>query len=194
MSDKRKSEREALAEAVEFLADLLAGDEGRDTLAERAGWAGFPPALLTRLANLFRRPDPPRLSPAGESHLVASGEPARLGELLQAIETYFLRQIGPLPKGEESPEEIQLLADELAACSPEEARILIAKGRDYGRWEICVRLCEQSEAAAAESAEQAKELAGLALEVAGRVENEDSTWRGRLRALALAHVGGAEVS
>jgi hypothetical protein len=190
MSGKRKSEREALAEAVEFLADLLAGDERGETLAERAGRAGFPPALLTRLANLFRRPDRPRLPSAAESLLLGPGEQARLGELLQAVEIFFLRQIGPRSGEEESPEEeIHALADELAACPPEEARILIAKGRDYGRWEICLRLCEQSEAAAAENPERAKELAHLALEVAGRVENEDPSWRGKLRALALAHGG-----
>lgn len=189
MKEKSKSEREALAEAVRFLSGLLEG-EGEEPLAERAGRAGFPPALLTRLTALFRRPDRPRL-PASASLLVP-GEAARLGELLRAVEAVFLHQLAPGPEKGEGPEEIQALVDELVACRPEEARILIAKGRDYGRWEICLRLCEESDEAVAESSERAARLARLALAVAGRVEKEDPAFRGKLSALARAHLDSAE--
>lgn len=73
---------------------------------------------------------------------------------------------------------------------PAERRGLIAGTRAYQEWAFCVRLCEESERAAAGDAAQALELAELALTVADGTD-EDEAWRSRLHGWALLFVANA---
>jgi tetratricopeptide (TPR) repeat protein len=189
---RRKNDREALGEALHFLADLWARGDG-EAFPYLAAREGMPPPLLRRLLSHFRQTERSRLSRERQDSL-GFAEADRLDDLLRSTRHFFFRQVirGRAEESEKGRPPVGALAAELAACGPAEARILVARGRYYGCWEVAKQLCAASETTAADCAERALEWARLALSVAQRVEKEDPAWQGRLRAFALAHVANAE--
>src|SRR5215213_166409 len=71
----------------------------------------------------------------------------------------------------------------LKRCRARRRQILVRESRAFHSWLLCVRLCDESLAAAANDAQEALEWASLACEVARSVPGSDA-WRSRLRGFA----------
>lgn len=86
-------------------------------------------------------------------------------------------------------------AEELWAClrslTSRERRELVEDSLEFQSWALVERLCLESERAAADSAGRARDLAGLALLTATKVEGEEA-WRPRLQGYAWAYRANAE--
>lgn len=74
--------------------------------------------------------------------------------------------------------------------SPVEQALLVAGTRSHQDWAFCIRLCEESERAAAGDASQALALAELALAAAEQAAG-DEAWRSRLKGYAWLFVANA---
>ncbi|HWM91992.1 MAG TPA: helix-turn-helix domain-containing protein [Thermoanaerobaculia bacterium] len=100
----------------------------------------------------------------------------------------------PWDKGWPPRPEDHLRADQLwnrfARRDPEHQWRLVRGSRAYRIWSFCVRLCDESVAAAADDPAEALRLAEIALYIAQRVSGTAS-WRARLQAYAWPHAGNA---
>jgi tetratricopeptide (TPR) repeat protein len=76
------------------------------------------------------------------------------------------------------------------AATQEERIALVEAFPDYWSWALAVRMCKQSVKRAAHRAEEALDLAHLALSIAERAPGEES-WRQRLTGYCWAHVANA---
>ncbi len=107
--------------------------------------------------------------------------------------TPFLMDTHSEPK-RPSPEDECREADEIWAALEQHpipaCRGLIGASPDCGNWALAVRVCEASLKMAAHKAEEALELAELAVSIAERVPGEES-WRSRLLGYCWAHVANA---
>jgi transcriptional regulator with XRE-family HTH domain len=74
--------------------------------------------------------------------------------------------------------------------APYDRRVLVEVGKDYRSWALAVRLCDESEKAAADDAGRAVELASLAVRAAERAPGEEG-WRRRLQGYAWAFLGNS---
>ncbi|HYU35617.1 MAG TPA: helix-turn-helix transcriptional regulator [Thermoanaerobaculia bacterium] len=80
-------------------------------------------------------------------------------------------------------ERVEDLLTRLKRFTAKRRRILVEESSAFQDWLLCVRLCDESERAAAHSAQEALEWATLAREIARRVPGPDS-WRSRLGSFA----------
>jgi tetratricopeptide (TPR) repeat protein len=71
-------------------------------------------------------------------------------------------------------EEAEELFQRLKGFSPADRRVLAEGGPEYHTWAFCVRLCDESERAAAHSADQALEWAEIACTVARQVPGSEA--------------------
>jgi tetratricopeptide (TPR) repeat protein/transcriptional regulator with XRE-family HTH domain len=78
----------------------------------------------------------------------------------------------------------------LMALTPKERRTIVSVYSKLWSWALAVRVCEASVKRAAHKAEEALELAELALSIAERVPGEES-WLSRLKGYCWAHVANA---
>jgi transcriptional regulator with XRE-family HTH domain len=73
----------------------------------------------------------------------------------------------------------------------EDVALLARASKEYQSWALVELICDESALAGEEgSAERARDLAGLAVEIAGRVRGSEG-WCRRLRGFALAHLASA---
>ncbi len=86
--------------------------------------------------------------------------------------------------------EAESLFASLAPLTRKERSALIEAFPDYWSWALAVRVCEASVKKAAHRADEALELAELALAIAERVPGPES-WRSRLQGYCWAHVANA---
>jgi hypothetical protein len=92
-------------------------------------------------------------------------------------------------KVEAAKQEAEGLLKGLMAATREE-RAALVEAPEYWNWALAVRVCEHSVKRAAHRAEEALDLAHLALVIAERVPGEES-WRRRLMGYCWAHVANA---
>jgi len=158
---------------VAFLRSLRADATAIESSLSLARWLGpFTGAAFDRALDLVR---------AAEALLLAE-----------------LRAAGPEPAaarlGRHEVEEARRLAAELwarlAPYTPEVRRILVEEGREFQSFALCELVCAESAKAAADNADQAIELAELALRIAGLVAGRPR-WRARLEGYAGAHLANA---
>ena len=96
-----------------------------------------------------------------------------------------------MPPHADDREEAPELWESLKSHEPAIRRVLVEDSRRFQKWALCELLCAESvRAAAGGSADQALELAELALLVAERTSG-DEIWRLRLQGYAWAHIGHA---
>ena len=121
-------------------------------------------------------------------------EKALLDAVLLAVTPYLIEKgvDEPLPQ---SPEEARREADEVWANLKrlpvaESRRLLGCAPRASGNWALAVEACLESERRAAHSAQEALELAELALFIAERVVSDEG-FRAALQALCWAVLGNA---
>jgi tetratricopeptide (TPR) repeat protein len=93
-------------------------------------------------------------------------------------------------KVEAAKQEAAELYQGLMVATREDRVALVEAFPEYWNWALAVRVCEQSVKRAAHRAEEALELAHLALSIAERVPGEQS-WRRRLMGYCWAHVANA---
>ena len=93
-------------------------------------------------------------------------------------------------KADAARREAEDLFQRLIVLTPRERRGLVEAFPDYWSWALAVRMCEASLRKAAHKAEEALELADLALAIAERVSEEEAR-RSRLTGYCWAHIGNA---
>ena len=94
------------------------------------------------------------------------------------------------PRSEEERREAEQIWTVLERHPIPFCRRLIEVSPDSRNWALAVRVCEASLKRAAHNAEEALELAELAISIAERVPGEES-WRSRLLGYCWAHLGNA---
>ena len=94
-------------------------------------------------------------------------------------------------KAESARHEAGALWARLKAHPRQARRGLVAASPELRNWALAERVCEASVRAAADSPQEALDLADLALFIAGRVEGGGEGWRRRLEGYAWAHVANA---
>src|SRR5690349_8872013 len=82
------------------------------------------------------------------------------------------------------------LWEQLKAATRQDRRDAVEIYPEFRSWALAERVCHESERAAAHRADQALELADLALRMASRVPGE-AAWRSRLQGYAWAYVANA---
>lgn len=101
-----------------------------------------------------------------------------------------LNRLRDQEKAEAAKQEAESLFRTLAPLPHKERNALVEIFPDYWSWALAVRTCEASVKKAAHRADEALELAELALCIAERVPGEGS-WRSRLKGYCWAHVAHA---
>jgi len=124
----------------------------------------------------------------------ASDDALELGRAAEALLAAELRAAGDGP-GAVCPavEPHRLAAEQWARLAPYPdavRRALVEEGREFQNAALCLRVCAESEEAAADSAAMAIELAELALLIA-RLATGERGWRARLEGGATAHLANA---
>jgi transcriptional regulator with XRE-family HTH domain len=173
-------------------------------LEEIALAVGLPPRMLDRVftwvaaaraavASAADPGDPDRRIDAIAGELIAG-----LSDLVYSATALVLRgspdlEIGPwarptAPPRPEDRQETTELWEALKRHEPSLRRVLVEDSRRFQQWALCERLCAKSVRALAGSADEALELAELALLAAQQTPGEES-WRQRLQGYAWAHVG-----
>jgi hypothetical protein len=90
----------------------------------------------------------------------------------------------PVPDSpEEDRAEAEELWDRLRPHSPQDRRLLVGEGREYGSWALVERLCHECGRTAPNDPIEAQEMAELALMAASRTPGNHG-WRSRLQGYA----------
>lgn len=165
--------------------------------ARLAAALGYSPAVLDRALSFVRLarlslavPRDPRVPEELLARRIEE-RAARAGEAEEAATREemdgLVREVRVLKALAEAPD---LLA-RLLAHPPAARRALVEEGEVFRSFALCLLLCEQSEEAAADDADEAVELAELALEIARGVTGEDEGFRTRLEGKAQAFLGNS---
>ena len=116
-----------------------------------------------------------------------------LEPVLLAVTPYLLHLRSlepPRPSPEEERREAEQIWERLEKHPVPLRRRLIELSPQSGNWALAVQACEASLKGAAGKADEALELAELALSIADRVPGEEG-WRSRLKSYCWAHVAKA---
>jgi tetratricopeptide (TPR) repeat protein len=170
-----------------------------DTLVRVIAATGLSRLDFERLRMGLRSASPPKdHQPESES----LEEPTALAaEVADAVSDTVLLALRDIPSGLLAREDASLPAAadrepapgrcaRLLAQKPAKRRLLVEGTEEFRSWAVAELLCEQSERAAADSAERALELAELARFVAERTPGGE-VWRLRLQGYAWAFIGNA---
>ncbi|HEY0513207.1 MAG TPA: helix-turn-helix transcriptional regulator [Thermoanaerobaculia bacterium] len=117
---------------------------------------------------------------------------AALASLKAAAEAWgrSILSLEPLRRAEDERWKARRLWERVKALSPARGRALVESDVDYRSWALCELICERSLEAAADRADRARDLAGLAVRIAELAPGL-GTWRKRLQGYALAHLANA---
>jgi transcriptional regulator with XRE-family HTH domain len=117
----------------------------------------------------------------------------KLSRGLESLAHAAVKSIRPEPVSRNAPprledrETARGLWERLEPYEAETRRLLVEEGEEYRSWALSELLCDKSLEG---SADQALELAEMALFIAERISGEES-WRSRVQGYAWAHVGNA---
>jgi len=101
-----------------------------------------------------------------------------------------LLALGPERRAEEDRRQARILWERLKSQPADQRRALVESTPELRSWALCELVCERSLEAAADKADRALDLAGLALRIAELAPGE-AAWRKRLQGYALAHLANA---
>jgi transcriptional regulator with XRE-family HTH domain len=146
-------------------------------------------ALLAQSAHAEHRAPRPERRPSPEPAMSIAG-------LIEAAEARISRHEEERSARRAAERELARSSWERAkGLSFEDVALLARASREYQSWALVELICDESTISAISgqqqgSAERARDLAGLAVEIAGRVRASES-WCRRLRGFALAHLAKA---
>jgi transcriptional regulator with XRE-family HTH domain len=170
----------------------------RKTLDACAAALGYPPEAVDALLfigtwiepeeDLDEPPSPEPLSPE-ERRAIDLSSLTLAWSFADGWRTELIRAVTSL-KAEVSRRKAQGLWERLKSATRQERREAVAVLPELQNWALAERVCEASIRAAAHKAEDALDLADLALFIAKRVEGNEG-WRSRLEAYCWAHFGNA---
>lgn len=164
------------------------------TLTRLAEGADVDPATLDLLDSVLRAlwkagegtPSAPNLDVGGDlGDLVA----AISGILERAAAAIRTELVSSLPR-DLSESEVETLWDRLKQYGPQLRRLLIQGAEAYRDWQLCVRVCTESENAAAHDPFEAIELAELAIFIAEHL-TVSPAWGARIQGRAWMFLGNA---
>lgn len=191
-----------LANALGFADDrLIARYErgkpiARENLDRMAALLGYPSEAVDVLLSVHRGflSGPPKaLSPGA----LSPGQHARIERAALAAGwslTEELRaELGRIERrrnAEAARREARVLWDQLKVATRQERREVVEIHSEFRSWALALLVCEESVRAAAHRADEALELASLALFTASRVPGDEG-WRSHLQGYVWAHVANA---
>ena len=168
----------------------------RELLDELAGLMGFPPEAVDQAVH-FVRSMRPRLQPFSSPSGGDAGERARIerlalrmGQISEEGTRRLLTTLTQEGRALEARQKAPGLWQRLKGLTPSQRRVLVKEAPEFRNWALCELICKESERAAADNADRARELAELALLIAELAPGEAS-WRQRLQGYAWAHAGNA---
>jgi len=191
-----KSQKEvaaALGRSRALVSALESGDDrlNRDRLEELTALLGYAPEAIDLLAALLALLPLTQLDPAAteEERFIALAAVRVATTTVEATLASFPSALRRL-RARRAPEEAKALWEIFKTFSAEEQAFLLKEAAEYQTTAFCVRLCLESEAAAANLPDQALGLARLALEIARLVPGGEG-WRTRLAGFCMAYIGNA---
>jgi transcriptional regulator with XRE-family HTH domain len=143
-------------------------------------------ALLAQSAHAEHRAPRPERRPSPEPAMSIAG-------IIEAAEARISRHEEERSARRAAERELARSSwDRAKGLSFEDMALLARASREYQSWALVELICDESTQAGQQqgSAERARDLAGLAVEIAGRVRASEG-WCRRLRGFALAHLAKA---
>jgi tetratricopeptide (TPR) repeat protein len=131
-------------------------------------------------------------SPEGGATIRSRRAEAVVTQVTASAEVFArsLLALGPERRAEEDRRQARVLWDRLKSQPPDQRRELVESTPELRSWALCELVCERSLEAAADKADRALDLAGLAVRIAELAPGE-AAWRQRLQGYALAHFANA---
>ncbi len=170
----------------------------REELYELAALMGYPPETVDAVLFIYSLVTPPKLEASGSPLELTPDELRRIDRAVIAdawTRAAELRASFVADKKQRKAEAARREATQLWArlkTLPSKQRYeLVEDSPELRSWALAERLCRESERAAADSAERARDLGDLALFTASRVEGAEAL-RLRLQGYAWAYRGNAE--
>lgn len=165
------------------------------TLTRLAEGADVDPAILDLLDSVLRTvwragegtPPAPDLDLGGDLGDLDAAVSGILDRAAAAIRT----ELVSYPPRDLSESEVETLWERLKQHEPQMRRLLIQGAEAYRDWQLCVRVCSESESAAAHDPFEAIELAELAIFIAEHVPGSPA-WRARVQGRAWMFLGNAK--
>jgi transcriptional regulator with XRE-family HTH domain len=183
-----------LVSRYEMGTDLLPSEKLYE-LASLMGYSrGEVDSLLFGIRAATLRPEPGPLSPVEATPEERRRIREALGPLalaeLERMEDAFLKALRDTRAQRDRNAAEDLVRWLLEEPSPKARRDLVETSRQFRQWAVAERLCHESERAAANSADQALDLARLALRVA-ELAPGDPLWSQRLQGYAWIFIANA---
>lgn len=167
--------------------------ENLDSLVEPLAPPEAVDVLLMAHGLIFPKPQPKAPSPLTlspqELQTINRAAMAAAWTAGEAMGAELIR-IREREKADAARQKAEDLFRSLAPLPRKERNALVEAFPDYWSWALAVRVCEASVKKAAHRADEALELAELALAIAERVPGEEG-WRSRLKGYCWAHVAHA---
>ena len=179
--------------APTLLSDYEAGRKplSRERLDEIAAVLGLPAGAVDQTLSYIKSMYS-QFAPEGGA--LASGSRAEtvVAQVAAAAEMFAraVVSLGPLRRAEEARAQARALWERLKGQPPDRRRLLVENSLEFRSWALCELVCEKSLEAAADRADRALDLAGLAVRISELAPGE-MAWRKRLQGYALAHLANA---
>lgn len=133
-----------------------------------------------------------QVAPEGGTLIRSPGAEAIVAQVAAAAEVFAraVVSLGPLRRAEEARAQARVLWERLKGHPSARRRLLVESSQELRSWALCELVCEKSLEAAADRADRALDLAGLAVRISELAPGE-MAWRKRLQGYALAHLANA---
>lgn len=176
-----------------LLSDYEAGRKplSRERLDEITAVLGVPPGAveqtLAYIKSMYSQ-----IAPEGGALTRGSGAESVVAQVAAAAEMFAraVVSLGPLRRAEEARAQARVLWERMKPQPPDRRRLLVENSLEFRNWALCELVCEKSLEAAADRADRALDLAGLAVRISELAPGE-MAWRKRLQGYALAHLANA---
>ena len=176
-----------------LLSDYEAGRKplSRERLDEIAAVLGLPDGAVDQTL-AYIKSFYALVAPEGGALIRGNGSESVVSQVAAAAEVFARAalSLGPLRRAEEARAQARVLWERMKGQPPARRRLLVESSLEFRSWALCELVCEKSLEAAADRADRALDLAGLAVRIAELAPGE-MTWRKRLQGYALAHLANA---
>ena len=176
-----------------LLSDYEAGRKplSRERLDEIAAVLGLPDGAVDQTL-AYIKSFYALVAPEGGALIRGNGAEATVSQVAAAAEVFARAalSLGPLRRAEEARAQARVLWERMKGQPSARRRLLVESSLEFRSWALCELVCEKSLEAAADRADRALDLAGLAVRIAELAPGE-MTWRKRLQGYAMAHLANA---